>query len=333
LLAFALVACGSDEATGPAHSHSTFEPCTPDTCTPETLAADLYAPAAIAVDATNVYYGDQTSVVAIPLAGGAPASLASAQGLPTSLALAAGLVYWTNFTEGTLRSVPITGGDSVELVSGQSYPQFLALAAGQIYWVNSPGYPDSVSVMPAAGGEPTVLYSSANGVDSIAADASGAYFTVGGDPDYPDAGLVVHTSPSGDELVTLAEGQMSPHEIAVYGGHVYWITGDQLSEQTLLTVPATGGTPTALATMVGISALASDRSGIYFATATTSQEPNGSLWWLPLAGGEPSELVAGVSIVSSIALDKDYIYWTDAGSLLEPLAGTVMRVRKSPAAP
>ncbi len=329
LFAFALTACGRDEATGRADSTSASEPCTPDTCVPDTLAAGLYMPAAIAVDDTNVYYSDQTSVVALPLAGGAPLSLASGQGLPTSLALDAGRLYWTNFTEGTLRAVSVAGSSSTVLVSGQSYPQFVAVAGGEVYWVNSPGYPDSVSVVAQDGGEPSVLYSTANSIASIAADASGAYFTVGGDPSSPESGALMHVSPAGDEIVTLADGQSSPRDVAVRDGQIYWVTGEQLSEQTLLRMPATGGTPTALVTSAGIGGLAVDASSTYFATASTSLDPNGSLSWLPLVGGEPSVLVAGVSLVSGIALDRDFVYWLDAGPLLEQFAGTVMRVRKS----
>src|SRR4051812_5437721 len=123
LLAFALTACGRDEATGRADSPSASDPCTPDTCVPETLTAGLYMPAAVAVADSSVYYCDQTSVVALPLAGGAALSLATEQGLPTSLALEEGRLYWTNFTEGMLRSVSVAGGSSTALVSGQSYPQ------------------------------------------------------------------------------------------------------------------------------------------------------------------------------------------------------------------
>lgn len=329
LLAFALSACGSDEATGRSDSPAAVEPCTPETCVPETLAAGLYMPGAIAVDDTNAYYSDQTSVVAIPLAGGAPLSLAPGQGLPTSLALEDGRLYWTNFTEGTVRSVPVAGGTSTVLVSGQSYPQFVAVAGADVYWVNSPGYPDAVSVVPRDESEPSVLYSTSNGISSIAADASGAYFTVGADPGSPETGMLVHASPSGDEIVTLAEGQASPRGVALRDGQVYWVTGEQLSEQTLFTMPAIGGTPTALITVLGLSGFAVDRSDIYFATAATSQDANGSLSRLPLVGGEPNVLVAGVSLVSGIALDRDFVYWIDAGPLLEQFAGTVMRVRKS----
>jgi hypothetical protein len=108
------------------------------------------------------------------------------------------------------------------------------------------------------------------------------------------------------------------------------VTGAQVDEQALLTVPTHGGTPTALLTMVGVDELAVDRTGIYFATTTTTQDPNGSLSWLPLAGGEPTVLVGGVSLVFGIALDPDFVYWVDNGPLLEPFQGTVMRVRKSP---
>jgi hypothetical protein len=329
LLALALTACGRDEATGRADSPPAPEPCTPDTCVPETLTEGLYMPAAIEVDDSNVYYCDETSVIALPLAGGASTSLVSGQGLPTSLALEDARLYWTNFTEGTVRSVPVAGGTSTVLASGQSYPQFVAVAGGRVYWVNAPGYPDSVSVVPRDGGDPVVLYSTSNGISSIAADASGAYFTVGGDSGSPDGGALMHASASSDELVTLTDGQVSPRDVTVRDEQLYWVTGEQLSEQTILTMPATGGTPTALVTAVGITALAVDRSVVYFATASTSADANGELSRVPLAGGEPSVLVDGVTLVSSIALDDDFVYWADTGPLLEQFAGNVMRVRKS----
>jgi hypothetical protein len=286
-------------------------------------------PDAIAVDDTGVYYSDQTSVVALPLAGEAPVSLASEQGLPTSLALEDGRLYWTNFTEGTLRSVPSAGGPSTPLVTGQSYPQFLALGGGELYWVNSPGYPDTVSVVPQEGGEPVVLYSASNEITSLAADATGVYFTLGGEPSSADAGALMHASPAGDDLAAVADEQSSPRSVALRDGRLYWVSGEQLGEQTLLSMPATGGTPTALVTTRGLTALAVDAKNVYFATASASSAPNGSLSWLPLTGGEPSVLVEGVTLVSAITLDRDFVYWVDAGPLLEPFAGSVMRVRKS----
>ncbi len=330
-LTLALGGCGSDEAVGKRSPPAALDPCTPETCEPQTLVEGLSFPVAIVVDDVRAYFLDQNDVLAVPLGGGSVESVAMGQGLPTSLALDADYLYWTNFTEGTIRRTPSDGETPEELVSGLSYPQALAVAGGNVYWVNSPGYPDSVWVMKLDGAEPTVLYTGSSEITSIAADGRGAYFSEAGDPETPGTGRLQSASPAGDEVVTLADDLASPRSVTVLDGSLYWVTGDSADTQALWTMPTSGGTPTALLEGIGVDELAVDASGIFFATTTTAFEPNGALSHLPLAGGEPTLMVAGVAQSFGIALARDFVYWVDAGPLLSVFEGTLMRVPKSPA--
>jgi hypothetical protein len=90
---------------------------------------------AIAVDASNVYWTDQTAgtVMSVPIGGGSPTTLASGQNAPSALAVDAMNVYWTNSGNGTVMRVPIGGGAATVLASGQS-GTCIALNAASVFW-------------------------------------------------------------------------------------------------------------------------------------------------------------------------------------------------------
>lgn len=75
------------------------------------LAAGLKNPAAIAVDATNVYWINNIygtgSIMRVSKAGGAPTVLASGQKVPADIAVDATSVYWSSYSGDTvLRLAP-----------------------------------------------------------------------------------------------------------------------------------------------------------------------------------------------------------------------------------
>jgi hypothetical protein len=72
----------------------------------------------------------------MPLSGGSPVALASAQPFPSALAVDEASVYWFNSTDGTLVKVPKTGGAVVTLASGgeTNVGGGIALTATSVYW-------------------------------------------------------------------------------------------------------------------------------------------------------------------------------------------------------
>ena len=62
------------------------------------------------VDSSNVYWtngeGGDGTVVAAPISGATPVTLATNQAYPIGIALNSTLVFWVDFGDGTIRSVP-----------------------------------------------------------------------------------------------------------------------------------------------------------------------------------------------------------------------------------
>ena len=109
--------------------------------------------------------------------------------------------------------------------------------------------------------------------------------------------------PSPDGGTLLASGQANPGSLAVDKTHVYWLDGGGGgTPASVMRVPIGGGTPTRLATAQSPSALALDATRAYW-------EDNGSIFATPLEGGAVTRLAAGQSLVGSIAVDAESVYW------------------------
>ncbi len=100
---------------------------------------------------------------------------------------------------------------------------------------------------------------------------------------------------------------MAGYPLGVVNGYVYLTDTSSLSRLATSAFP--GGTPNSLATGLSVPAAwsigaAVDSSGVYVV-----DDPD--LVRVPLAGGSPKTLVAGVGSVSTVATDATAVYWVE----------------------
>lgn len=104
---------------------------------PPTEIASADNPGNIVVDATNAYWADRGSgsIMKAPIVVGAATELAPAF-VPIGIAVDATHVYWTDFTD-VVSKVPITGGTPIAIASGQASPHGIAVDNASVYWANN----------------------------------------------------------------------------------------------------------------------------------------------------------------------------------------------------
>jgi hypothetical protein len=120
---------------------------------PTTLASNQKAPAALALDGTNVYWtniGQLTagglaapgtgSVVQVSKGGGSPVTIASSLNIPLGIAVYGSTVYWAEFTlsaPGKINGAPVGGGSVTALVANAKDPFGLAVSGGVVFWTEN----------------------------------------------------------------------------------------------------------------------------------------------------------------------------------------------------
>jgi hypothetical protein len=314
-------------------SHSCLgSDCVGGACQPMILASGRTAPWGIAVNASGVYWLEQAAVMAVPLDGGTAVPLASSDYVlaPGGIAASASTVYWTNSSGGSVFSfannavmqvLPLGGAVPKEFAkanSSISYPWGITVSAGVVYWVDTE-YERVYQAAEGAGSETPAGVGSNNGIDhgNVAVDGANLYSS--------SLGNVLDKTVIASGVVTpfdsLDPNALSVNQIVGQQGFVYWSSGTATVPQT--TTPANsviskisnaGGTSSTFASGLSVTpALAADASGIYW--------DNGDLRRTPVAGGA-SVVVAAKQNAGFIALDSQFVYWTDATS------GTVKKVAK-----
>jgi hypothetical protein len=100
------------------------------------------AATSVAVDNTNIYWAASGSLMAMPLIGGAPITLASGQSGVVAFAIDATNVYWTTQGGASLTKAPLGGGAPTALVAApansQYRPQGITVDATSVYWTDAP---------------------------------------------------------------------------------------------------------------------------------------------------------------------------------------------------
>ena len=188
--------------------------------------------AAIAVDATRVYWIDRESVRACAIGGCgcAPTTIVGSLWQPSAVTAAGGNVFWTEWAHGapytgSVSTCPTAGCGSgpTVLASGQGGPLSLTADDGHVYWADT--YQDGGPIWecaPAGCDGGVQLVSNVNGSPyAIASDATNLYWANAG------AGTIVQCAKTDCQgtRVLLASGRVRPSGIATDGVSVYWRDG------------------------------------------------------------------------------------------------------------
>jgi hypothetical protein len=208
---------------------------------PVAVASGLSYPAAIAVDAQNVYFATIDSVVSAPIAGGPAKVLGGVMGSPAGIAVDKSQVYvslagYSPMDKGQLLSVPIAGGNPTVMVDGLDQPRAVTVNGSSVYYADA----TDVFSVGAAGGMPHT-YEAQQYAYAITADSTHVFWTSG-----LDNGAVFQGTTKGGLPIALARNQFYPNAITSDAKNVFYTVG-QGGGGHVMRVPIGGGAPVALA--------------------------------------------------------------------------------------
>jgi hypothetical protein len=226
----------------------------------------------LAVTSTRVFWGNDNgsagSIMTVPIAGGTPTSVVSADS-PYFVVADATNVYWTSFVNATESQAPIAGaGAAVPL--GSTSVWSLALDSTSVYWAAPLETTPAIMKAPIGGGGPAVVVTqTAPSPLYLTVDATNVYFITQANA-FSSGGVLsggtsgIWKAPiTGGAAVPLVTGLNNPLGISVDSTSVYWCDS---GTETISKIAIAGGTAVTVASGVGfITDLAVDTKTIYFA--------------------------------------------------------------------
>jgi hypothetical protein len=183
-----LTLCGNtcaDLATSLDHCGACATPCTSGLCAGGTCDASLprvlmsgVKLGVLAVDATTVFYADQTAstIGRVEKTGGPATVLATGESGVQGLAVDSAYVYWSSKTANVIKRVAKSGG-TVQTVATATQPTVVQVDATDVFWANTASA-QLLEAPSTGGGSTTVLgsVSVASVLADIAIDGTHAYW-------------------------------------------------------------------------------------------------------------------------------------------------------------
>lgn len=302
---------------------------TADTCTITTLAT-VDSPGGLAIDDAYVYYANKGTppaftdgtIYKVSKSGGAPIALATGQNTPISVTVGGGRAYWTNGGQisqpnGSVVAVDVNGGAVKILASGVTRPANPILSATRIFFTTRTPPNGTVSSLRQDGSDPQVVATGVFGPSDleIAGDTL-VWATSGTAKDGSDA-LVERANVDGTQRMQLAVGIPQPnYSLVITTDSVFVGSFADGTIRKLALLPTTQPPPPPPApTFTGLGEpqeIHSDGKTLYVSTGSA-----GKVVALPIDGGPATVIASGETFPSYVAIDADYIYWTD-GALSGP---------------
>jgi hypothetical protein len=272
-----------DAGEADADSAATTMACPIAAGTAVTLATNDGVVNGMAVDATYLYWADDTNVLAVPLCGGSVVTVGTGENLG-GLALDATSVYWTQvpfmpsgpqytlfrtdkhtLATTALATLPTGAGGAVAVDATTAY-----FASGADCNINDSNCPTGeVLSVPITGGAVTTLVSqNAAPVVGIAVDATRVYFATAGQS--AGTGFIASVPKTGGTVATLASAQGFPRELVLGGTTLVW--RDDF-DGTVETMPVGGGAPsTVISGQLVAKCIAASATTAYVGTVLGSVE-------------------------------------------------------------
>jgi hypothetical protein len=267
----------------------------------------------IAIDAANVYFVFNNTLMRVPLRGGPASSMFDLQGLYPSPVVASNRVLLNELApsgDEQIVSVPTQGGSATMLATSNGGVGAFTASDTDVYFVDSSG----LQSVPVTGGSVKLLS------NQIGPDASGVALigsnlvvtTYGSDPS--TAGAVLSVPMQGGPSTTLATNQPNAAFPMACGMDICWYTGAADSPSMGPLGPGfiarlAGDDVATISAEVSPSSLVFDGSSFFEAVGCDTC--SGTLVRIPSTGAPPVSMVAA----AFAAVDDECVYFSVADGL------------------
>jgi hypothetical protein len=209
----------------------------PDGGVPTTLVSPLDTPEYIAVNAAGIFWANANDVDTLLSDGGtSPIATYTEQYPPAVVALTADTtnVYWTlqpSTSIALLLKAPVGGGPVTTMLAPPSTPSNnIVLDGTSLYYSDTSGNLWKVPIDAPDAGSAVRLTTQA-GMQFIATDGASVYFTT------PTSIMSVPVDSDGGAATVIASGVSQPTWITVGATYVYWTSGTNTTNGTVLRAP------------------------------------------------------------------------------------------------